>query len=331
MPVEFIRAADGAGPDASVLTFSFRQNYPAENGELGPTAGSGTNALAGFYFIRGPGPKALLTEDFTVQLPAWSDLDGDGVDDFYQADRSVPDVAANGAFEDALGRGGGALGVTWSRQAGTNVGSCLMQFNSASIAGQWEVPFRIRQADGAFDYAVRGADVTGQVLIQTPDGRCSGLLALKRLGPDRLRIVDGSWLVANTRVSFVAQGPIVRQGNHYVGTVLLSDGNLRTSFPDYQLWTISIADPNDSDGNGVPDLSDSVPMEAPRLAIETAAGRLVLSIGGTVGQTCELEGTPTLNPATWTGLQSILITNSIQTTSLPLATGADLFLRLRVP
>lgn len=48
-----------------------------------------------------------------------------------------------------------------------------------------------------------------------------------------------------------------RNGNNYTAVVVLADGNLGTSWPDYQKWLIVIQDTNDSDGDGVPDLSDS--------------------------------------------------------------------------
>ena len=48
----------------------------------------------------------------------------------------------------------------------------------------------------------------------------------------------------------------IRNGNLYSATVELSDGGFNTFWADYQKWQIVIQDPNDSDADGIPDLSD---------------------------------------------------------------------------
>jgi hypothetical protein len=49
-----------------------------------------------------------------------------------------------------------------------------------------------------------------------------------------------------------------RNGNTYSAVIELTDGNgdLYTSWPDYQKWLLLIEDTNDFDGDGIPDLSD---------------------------------------------------------------------------
>jgi hypothetical protein len=48
----------------------------------------------------------------------------------------------------------------------------------------------------------------------------------------------------------------IRNGNKYSATVVLLDGGFNTFWADYQKWHIVIQDLNDSDGDGIPDLSD---------------------------------------------------------------------------
>jgi len=48
----------------------------------------------------------------------------------------------------------------------------------------------------------------------------------------------------------------IRKGNKYSATVELLDGSSNTFWADYQKWQIVIQDPNDSDGDGIPDFSD---------------------------------------------------------------------------
>jgi hypothetical protein len=49
----------------------------------------------------------------------------------------------------------------------------------------------------------------------------------------------------------------IRFGNKYSATVVLSDGNFDTFWPDYQKWYIEIDDTNDTDRDGIPNLSDT--------------------------------------------------------------------------
>ena len=44
--------------------------------------------------------------------------------------------------------------------------------------------------------------------------------------------------------------------------VEFGDGNLSTSWPDFGEWYLDIADPNDTDRDGIPDLSDPSPENA---------------------------------------------------------------------
>ena len=56
--------------------------------------------------------------------------------------------------------------------------------------------------------------------------------------------------------AFFPTTTLIRYGNKYSATVLLSDGGLDTFWPDYQKWYIEIEDNNDIDKDGIPDLSD---------------------------------------------------------------------------
>ena len=328
MSVHFLPASDPGGP---VLTFSLKQTYPIQNGELGPTAGSGTNALAGFYFIRRPGGQPLLTEDFTIQLPPWADADADGINDFYEASQPLTDITSGGSFEDALGRGGGGLGATWTRDAGSRSGICEMQFNSASIFGLWDVPFELLQYDGYLDYEVKGNKVTGQLKLNSADASISGQVGIRQVGPDQIQLLDGSWRLADRSITVSASVPLQRQGRRYLGTIQLSEGYYQTGFADFLNWYISISDSNDADQNGVPDLSDLAPVSAPTLTASRDGQQLLLGITGAVGRSYQLEFTPSLKPTNWASLQSVVVTNSPQTLLLPLESRANGFLRLRIP
>ena len=58
-----------------------------------------------------------------------------------------------------------------------------------------------------------------------------------------------------------------RNGNEYSASIVLPDGDPRTPWPDYQNQTVMITDLNDSDNDGVPDLSD-IEMDPPVITVD---------------------------------------------------------------
>ena len=62
---------------------------------------------------------------------------------------------------------------------------------------------------------------------------------------------------ARENLGLFSNGSIDRDGPNYGDYFEFLDGDLSTTLPDYDLWIVIITDPNDSDGDGVPDLSDA--------------------------------------------------------------------------
>jgi hypothetical protein len=55
----------------------------------------------------------------------------------------------------------------------------------------------------------------------------------------------------------VLPGTLTRSGTTYKGALNLVDGLDETYWPDYTAYAFQITDPNDTNGNGIPDLTDS--------------------------------------------------------------------------
>lgn len=68
-------------------------------------------------------------------------------------------------------------------------------------------------------------------------------------------IIDNNTIKVNGK-DFFPTTNFIRNSNKYSATVVLLDGGFNTFWPDYQKWQIVIQDTNDSDGDGIPDLSD---------------------------------------------------------------------------
>jgi hypothetical protein len=78
--------------------------------------------------------------------------------------------------------------------------------------------------------------------------------------------IDTLDLNVNSSVVRIHGKSLTRSGNVYSASVKAVDGGTASSWPDFQDWYLELTDPNDSDGDGVPDLSDSESSTANLLA-----------------------------------------------------------------
>ncbi len=85
-----------------------------------------------------------------------------------------------------------------------------------------------------------------------------------------------------------------RTGNRYLGRVDFEDGNRVTSWPDYTAWQFEIVDTNDSDSDGVPDLSDPPVVQSPPM-ISVQTGSQTKTVGEAVSFTVQASGSGVLS------------------------------------
>ena len=84
-----------------------------------------------------------------------------------------------------------------------------------------------------------------------------------------------------------------RTGNRYLGRLDFVDAYLGTSWPDYTAWQVEIVDVNDSDGDGVPDLSDPPVVQAPP-TISVQPLSQIRNVGEAVALTVQASGSGVL-------------------------------------
>jgi formylglycine-generating enzyme required for sulfatase activity len=116
-----------------------------------------------------------------------------------------------------------------------------------------------------------------------------------------------------------------RNGNRYLGRLDFEDANRATSWPDYMAWQLEIVDTNDSDGDGVPDLSDPPVVQSPptisvqpvsqtRTVGETVALTVQASGSGVLSYSWRKNGVPVLNGGGVSGATSATLSfASVQT------------------
>ena len=120
---------------------------------------------------------------------------------------------------------------------------------------------------------------------------------------------------------------------NYYGFVDFDDGDPNTPDPDYLTWVLSIDDPNDSNGNGIPDFSDDpgpIVERKPALSLSLGSTNLLLSIRQGLGLACEIQRINSLGQTNWTAVSSLTLTNDPQSVPLSLPTNTASFWRLRV-
>ena len=333
MSVHFDRTDLLVGDQDYFVEFISSEVRTPYNGELAPNPVFKTNEVKGFYHFYLPGADIPTRDDVVLGIPLGSDSNNNGVDDFYESDVALSLVTTSGVFEDGTGNGRPAgLFATWSRDAGSDSGVCVMQFDTALGLSTWSVNFRVREFVGTMDYALQGNLATG--LLSLDDGHgitLTGKLYLSPSDTNHASLQSGFLSLEDQGISLEALSPLERLGSNYVGKIKLSDGDLTTTYPDFQQWIIHIADPNDANGNGVPDLTD-VQVHQPtsaHLEIMQAGQSLLLTIAGEQNFSYEVQSTLALNPPAWLPFQSVTLTNRIQTLILPNSSNTAAFWRLR--
>lgn len=300
------------------------------NGELGPRRFGQTNSLSGFYRLRVPTQTRPRIDDAILTLPPYRDANGNGIADFFESGMEVEPFSTSGTFEDPNQNIGG-ISVTWSRRADSTTGTCDLQFVSSATIGLFSLPFTLLEYSGTMNYSKLAGAVVGTVTVTNGTRTISGQVRFQVLHADQLQAGSGIWSSGNTAMPWTSSGPFQRFGAHYVTDMEFADGDPDTALVDYQRWTFWIFDPNDADGNGVPNLTDAAP-EAPQCAITAdRSSQLTLSVSGSLNRLHEIQSAEQLFPALWKTIQTAVLTNTTQTFSLPMPAAGQSFFRVRVP
>lgn len=275
--------------------------------------------LVGFYYLAGP--AIFVPDDFILGLPDLVDGNQDGVPDFYQTVLPIKRSVSHGVVDFGLD-GQADLEATWTRTAGSSSGRCsaYIRQQSLNIDAVFPISFQILEYSGTYRYRVVGSHVDGWVELarrDATDRTLSGPLSLEVLTPDLVQYAPGSWTTGDgDRMAFSGFLPVGeklyvedqsipfldRFGTSYSGLVLMQDGDPTTKFQDYRTWWFRLEDDNDSNGDGIPDLSDPVPtLVVPdmRLGLDAGTGGLRFQIEGCRGLVVVLERSSQMSSATW--------------------------------
>ncbi len=330
-----LRVAPGSDGFGNTLVLSSVDGAP--NGELYPTSqftyGSGFS-LDNFGF---PIPGAL-----EVQLPGFTDANGNGFDDFLEVAQGVALTFTAGFYSTDISDG--TIAVQWSRSPGSPTGVCVFNLVDDTFGnlGSFTHTFTVLEFTGPLTYTPGGSNVmTSLHLTQLgqPTESFQGTALFSKPIPgdfDYLLLRAGEWTNAFGLTWSYDEAEIYRDTNlttNYYGYVVFADGDPNTSGYDYPFWLLSIDDANDTDHDTIPDFSDApvAPPRQPLLSLTRNANQFSLTISGDTGRTYQLLENTNLLPGGWRTNQTFTLATDPQTLLLPLSNEPEKFWRVQSP
>jgi hypothetical protein len=241
-----------------------------------------------------------------LNLPM-EDGDMNGLPDFYETGNQIS-TTSQGTYQ--IEWGPCPLTVTWYRPAGSALGSYQLVMNDSILGkvGPFRGSFSVIQAQGALHYVPGRNEVKGDFSFPATGATppLQGPVTFKKSTDDpenKLTLQAGALTNAFGGATFEATS-LIRHGSVYGGNLALSTG-------EYSDWALLVTDSNDSDRDGIPDLSDTPlpPLNPPELSLKLASGGLQLLISGNSSGTCHLEETSSLNTGFWKVLNTFSLTN----------------------
>jgi len=228
------------------------------SGELRPRANA-TGVFEGAYAQSTP----LLVVDYgsyAVSVPT-SDGDGNGIPDLFQYDRAGDFQATGSGFSVSSGVTF-SISLRFVRPAGAADGSYTATTqNSAGEQNAVSGRYSLLSYAGSLAYN-RGATNTMAIsmtgLSSTPGGvTLTGSTTFTTPNVDQLSHAAFTARGNDGSSYQVRAGSLSRFGSTYRGAMSLADGLPQTSWADYTQYVLVVRDLNDTDNNGVPDLTDS--------------------------------------------------------------------------
>ena len=240
------------------------------SGELRPSSSASTTYRSDYDIYSTVDGLLYGYGSITVNLPS-TDSDGDLLPDFLDRSRSGSASLSGSATEYLIGEGTSIynLSGSLSRSAGSRTGSYLV---GSSGGAQSYGNFTIAGSSGTLTYDTQAKTIAIQVSTFDGSETVSGQTTYTILDQNRIRVNGFAAPSSAGDTRQVNTFELTRQGNRYVGRASVADGNIPTPWVDYNLYHIKVVDGNDSDGDGIPDLSDTSTATSPTITVQPLGG-----------------------------------------------------------
>ena len=289
------------------------------NGELAPLPSGGLSSHATFFRLTGDVLFEPVNGTLFLNVPNLSDANTNGIPDFFETALAVAGVTTSGTFDGT--DQSGKLSAAWQREANSKDGSCRLTMDAYNLT--FTLKFEVQEFAGSLQYRNIAGEPTitaSANLTKTsqPAVTLSGSTVLTKGGSGSLALQSGTLRNSSGQASAYQNiDELERSGSRYIGQFFFKDGDPTTVFEDYVSWVLKIIDPNDSNRNGIPDLSDEGGIRAPPLlSLRQSGTNLLLGISGELGKLHRVESTPGLEKPVWAIAASVTLTNDPQTVLL---------------
>ena len=195
----------------------------------------------------------------TVSLNISStDSDGNGVVDWMQKDRSANESFSGQLVVHTMNNTTASVSGSIYRNQDSGSGQYSITYSvpgeTGTSWGDWVVGYY----EGSFVYDGSNCEIDATTMdAQGSVRNVSGSSSYNAANEDQVTINTLDLQVNSSEVR-INGNTLTRNGNVYSASVQAVDGGTASSWADFQDWYLEITDPNDSDSDGIPDLSDTL-------------------------------------------------------------------------
>jgi FG-GAP-like repeat len=194
---------------------------------------------------------------FTVTLPI-TDSDQNGLPDVVQRDKPGNAQVYGSVVSDFTDTFSNITG-TLSRSANSIAGTYVVNVTTGSTTIRYSGSLYLFNVSGTCTYSRNAGTISFAFNETLPHGgnrTLSGLTTFEVVDANRITLRQFNVNASDGSAYSVLATILTRSGNKYRGNLQLADGNLPTYWRDYTSWVVEILDQNDSNQDGIPNLSD---------------------------------------------------------------------------
>jgi hypothetical protein len=195
---------------------------------------------------------------FTVTLPI-TDSDQNGLPDVAQRDKPGNAQVHGSVVSDFTGTVSSITG-TLSRPANSIAGTYFVNVTTpGSTPISYSGSLYLYNVSGTCTYSRNDGTISFVLNETLPHGgnqTLSGLTTFEVVDANRITLRQFDLNASGGDTYSVLETTLTRSGNKYRGNLQLADGNPQTYWADYTSWVVEILDQNDSNQDGIPNLSD---------------------------------------------------------------------------
>ena len=208
----------------------------------------------------------------TLTIPI-TDSDQNGLPDIAQKDKPG-NTQVHGSVVSEFYDTFSSITGTLSRPVNSIVGTYFVNVTGATNIS-YSGSLYLLNVSGACTYSRNAGTISfvlNETLPHSGNRTLSGSTTFQVVDANRITLRQFNLNGSDGGTYSVLATTLTRSGNKYRGTLQLADGNPQTYWPDYTSWVVEVLDQNDSNHDGIPNLSDPTgppppPVTGPPVAI----------------------------------------------------------------